>query len=402
MLFLAKMVSLAFGVGFTSCSIELAEPSYEGTQEFHVRVIMKEDPARNAVIAWTGHSTDSSPSLAYAPKSVENRTTASVSRSGLYIGHGISNSSKYTYYHTELTDLSPDTMYKFRICQDQQCSMDYSFKTAPSEGPMKLMFGGDSRSDRDSRFKMNRVMKYTFTKDESIIALVHGGDYIDSGSNLKQWFYWLDDHADTTTDDGRLLPIIPTRGNHENNDSLYKQIFGFPDTSLTYYSSKLPGLNLIVLDTEISYSGDQRVWLDDTLSKSSQDTWILANYHRPAFPAVKSPSAARKQWVPLFEKYGVDLVFESDGHAYKQTAPIFQEKINYESGIIYVGEGGLGVRQRTPDSSRWYFDDPSALAIASFNLQILTITPEKISFLAIDEKAQTISSFVRKPRVRNP
>ena len=51
---------------------------------------------------------------------------------------------------------------------------------------------------------------------------------------------------------------------------------------------------------------------------------------------------------PLFDKYHIDIALESDGHCMKRTAPIRHGKKD-PTGIVYVGEGGLGVGQR----KRW-------------------------------------------------
>ncbi len=55
--------------------------------------------------------------------------------------------------------------------------------------------------------------------------------------------------------------------------------------------------------------------------------WVLVNYHKPAFPAVKDPEDYRfarvhEYWVPLFDQYRPDLVIESDGHCLKRTLSI--------------------------------------------------------------------------------
>ena len=41
----------------------------------------------------------------------------------------------------------------------------------------------------------------------------------------------------------------------------------------------------------------------------------------------------------------------------KRTVPIRNEKKD-PTGIVYVGEGGLGVPQRKPKSDRWYLQQP--------------------------------------------
>ena len=72
---------------------------------------------------------------------------------------------------------------------------------------------------------------------------------------------------------------------------------------------------------------------------------------------MKGPGKAKSFWVPLFEKFNLDLVVESDGHVIKRTVPIRNEKKD-PTGIVYVGEGGLGVPQRKPKSDRWYLQKP--------------------------------------------
>ena len=88
-----------------------------------------------------------------------------------------------------------------------------------------MISGGDS-SDRDTRVKMNRIMRGFMERDPSYRGLVHGGDYVYSGSSCTDWSEWLDDHQETITSDNRVLPIVPTFGNHENGgESIYKRLF---------------------------------------------------------------------------------------------------------------------------------------------------------------------------------
>ena len=62
-------------------------------------------------------------------------------------------------------------------------------------------------------------------------------------------------------------------------------------------------------------------FLEENL-EAAQNTsqWILTQYHNPAWPAVYVP-ANSKAWVPLFEKYKVDVAIECDGHVIKRTVP---------------------------------------------------------------------------------
>ena len=143
-------------------------------------------------------------------------------------------------------------------------------------------------------------------------------------------------------------------------------------------------------NTEISLHGDQRLWLQRQLkSKRPLKKWLITNYHRPAYPAVKRPGGAKAAWVPLFETYQVDLAVESDGHVYKQTEPIYQDKVNREKGVIYVGEGGLGVKQREPKENRWYLKG-SGMALAVHHFQLISIGHD-MTFEAVDQNGNTFS-----------
>ena len=74
------------------------------------------------------------------------------------------------------------------------------------------------------------------------------------------------------------------------------------------------------------------------------------------YPAVKTPAPHAAVFCPLFDKYNVDLALESDGHCMKRTVPIRDGKKD-PNGLVYLGEGGLGVGQRKTDPNRWYFQN---------------------------------------------
>ena len=77
--------------------------------------------------------------------------------------------------------------------------------------------------------------------------------------------------------------------------------------------------------------------------------WKFAVYHHPAYSSAPSRDNKdiREHWVPLFEQHQLDLVCEADGHNIKRTVPIRNGKRD-PTGVVYIGEGGLGVPQRQP------------------------------------------------------
>ena len=214
---------------------------------------------------------------------------------------------------------------------------------------------------------------------------------------MEQWWLWMGDHELTVTDSGRLLPIIPARGNHEPGP-LFNEVFDFPVEHLNYYSVDLtPQVRLITLNSETNMAGDQKKWLETQLAQSRPTRrWLVAQYHRRAWPAVKGPGAALQHFVPLFEKYNIDLVCEADGHVMKRTVPIRDGKHD-ATGIIYVGEGGLGVGQRRPKTDRWYLQEPG-MAASAYHVQLLTFNADRLDYKVVGMDGATLDTYVIHPR----
>jgi len=369
----------------------------------HVRVIWHENPARESIIAWS------------ADKLCKKGTLYldTVSRNRRLDQYKITVPSKKKWYtgttdmrHSVLLEgLNPNTIYYFVIKNDDVISREYYFKTAPDgDEEFKLLFGGDSRSDRTMRRKVNLFIKSLIEKNNNLIGLVHGGDFISNGMSWKLWKEWLSDLQLSYGNDGRVLPIIPTRGNHEYLSPLFNDVFQRPGDKIykNYFRSRLGNLSILTLNTNISFSGFQKKWLENNLIESVKDSrWIFANYHRPAYPAVKKPGGALKHWVPLFEKYLIDLSFESDGHTLKKTVPIFQGQQNLKKGIIYIGEGGMGVKQRVPTkTNEWYLQSPG-YAVSNHHVILTHVKEDKVDVSVNLIDGSVFDSFTLSVRDRS-
>lgn len=360
----------------------------------HLRVVWHDRPATEAIVSWS----TSGPAMSTSIRLIGPGGTAQEivpTQSGPY-----DDDFQTTYHHARLEGLKPSSRVDFEIVTEAGSSERRWFRTAPADArPFVLLYGGDSRSDREVRRIMNRRLRDLADADPSVIALAHGGDYIGNGRDWLQWRGWLEDWQETTSSDGRVLPIIPARGNHEADGVHYNRVFGFPgvDTGGDWWATPIgPDFMLLTLDTNASMAGSQRSWLDQQLRDGQKYRWIAANYHRPAYPAVKSPGGALYHWVPLFEQYNVDFVLESDGHVLKRTVPI-RDGIQHPTGVVYLGEGGLGVPQRVPDTDRWYLKPPG-MAQASHHVQALRVTPDTVYYSAIDANGKVLDTWEFKPR----
>lgn len=397
---------LSFAICLTAFAEEWAQ---------NVRVVWSSTPQTAAVVVWDSETLGEKAVLFYdtvCKKAARQDYAFSepVSEAGLYTEAPTKEapnaqptpSPDLFYHQVRLTNLKPETIYYLAVKTDAGFGREYHFKTAPAtEKSFKLIYAGDSRSNIDVVRSMSKQIRGMVENDESIVALLHGGDYAAS-PNRKLWKDWLAAYALTTTTDGKLLPIIPVVGNHESpaTSPMFGQAYGDPGGQRGYYTFRLaPSIGLICLDTETFAEGDQQTFLRKTLAEMENDQvkWKITAYHRPAFPAVKKPSPAKKSWVPLFEEYNVDLALESDGHCIKRTVPIRNEKESAD-GVVYLGEGGYGAPQRDPKLDRWYIQGDHAFASKGDHLMMLEITPNAINYSTILSSGEIADSATFKPR----
>ncbi len=404
-------VAPAIGLCSVSQGDEIGTPAERATRPFmHFRVLWMDNPASEAVVSWSTAEPGENHRVHFDTESRDGvredyASTAVPASSGRYTMLDSDAGTPPAYYHhVHLQNLEPSTTIYFTIASDDHVSSEFHFVTAPADDrPVKILFGGDSRrpprlpEPHEDRRAINRLIAELVEEQPEILAFAHGGDYC----SRAQWQYmtdWLSDHELTITKTGRVLPIIPARGNHDR-EIVFEEIFYWPGRKHDYhYSTELSSRAVVcTLNTEISMGGDQRAWLAAELERQREQPGkqILVQYHAPAYGSVKSfarGAAQRQYWVPLFEQYQVDLVAESDHHSLKRTLPIYQGEHDPERGIVYIGDGGLGVPQRTVDPSRWYLQPPGMVTSAS-HVHVLEFTEEAIAGQAIGLDRQALDEF---------
>ncbi len=133
-----------------------------GTQPAQWRIVWKDDPATQALIAWNTVEPGQAHVLRMRPKSSASIPFQEIKagRNGEFSYRDRDESPLY-YHDVELTGLQPATEYELEMVSDGHISPRFYFRTAP-DGPadFSLLFGGDSRSDHPQRREMNRLMAH--------------------------------------------------------------------------------------------------------------------------------------------------------------------------------------------------------------------------------------------------
>lgn len=289
-----------------------------------------------------------------------------------------------------LQKLQPNTTYYFLIVDSEGQSRRFSFQTTPDDprSRLSIVAGGDSRNHREARRNANSLV----AKLRPHFVLFAGDMTYDDSP--RAWMEWLDDWQLTTTAEGRLTPIVVTRGNHETDNQGLFDLFDPPNKDIFYtLSFGKDLLQVLVLNTEIPATGPQALWLDQTLSGGGKFRYRFAMYHQSMQPhSYQKPPRLDliATWATLFDEHGVDVVLESDAHLVKVTWPIRPDRgpgsdggfvRDDRRGTVYLGEGGWGapLRENNNDKSwtrnsasfnqfKWIFVDASRMEIRTVRI----------------------------------
>ncbi len=164
------------------------------------------------------------------------------------------------------------------------------------------------------------------------------------------------DFWENNTRSARHRPWMPSPGNHENElgngpigYSAYQTYFSLPrqpgQTETTrglWYAFTVGSIRVISLaNDDVCYQdggnsyvrgysrGAQKAWLEKELRATRSDRdidWIVVCMHQVVISTADKFNGAdlgiREEWVPLFDRYGVDLVVCGHEHHYERSHPI--------------------------------------------------------------------------------
>lgn len=233
-------------------------------------------------------------------------------------------------FSAALKGLAPGTKYQYRVGDASAgvWSGFHTFTTAPaaSEG-FSFVYLGDTQNNHA---EFGRLLKMVETYNPEAAFYMVGGDLVEDG----RWRYLWDSFAANTTEVFSYKPVAPTLGNHDykkptdNGLKYFAGLFNLPDNGQaglprgSNYSFKYENVYFIVLDSN-NQEIDQTEWLEGELLKAGGSDFTVAMFHHPPYsPKGRDNAWIREQWLPLFDKYRVDLVLNGHDHSYLRTGKV--------------------------------------------------------------------------------
>lgn len=254
-----------------------------------------------------------------------------------------------------LSGLQPGTKYFYTLQATSATgeTIESGIRTFSTAVPDSSAYTFALIGDTEARPHINnRVSQLVW--DERPNFLVCVGDLTDGGKEPHK-FQWNYEYFLGMNSLTSRIPMFPLPGNGEDDLYWYSRYHRLPEAE-NFYSFRYGNAEFFMLDSnptdEFAPGGKQYIWLEKSL-KQSKAAWKFVAFHFAPYSADEDdygnsweePSDLGdlrvRKIVPLFDQYGVDMVFFGHLHTYNRSLPVKDGKVT-EKGVIYLQSGGAG------------------------------------------------------------
>lgn len=309
------------------------------------------------------------------------------------------DSGRARFHSATVAELSPDTLYAYRVGGGEIWSEWFQFRTAAQEfQPFSFIYFGDAQNNLLSLW--SRSIRTAVLEAPKARFMIHAGDLVNRANRDSEWGEWFEagDWLHAT------IPAVPVPGNHEYTrgeddvrrlDPLWRHHFKLPDGPVsgleeTVYAVDFQGLRIIGLNSNEERE-EQAAWLEEVLSENP-NLWTIVTFHHPIYSSARGRDneELRTLWQPLFERYGVDLVLQGHDHTYARGAnlPFGVSRQDLPSGPVYVVSVS-GPKMYRLSSEEWW--DRAAENTQLF--QVIGVNEDRLEYRAFTATGELYDAF---------
>jgi len=290
-------------------------------------------------------------------------------------------------YQYDMGGLTPGTKYYYRVVTGSQCA-SASFFTAPaaSAASVKFFAYGDTRTNGSAHNGLAGQIDAAFAADPAFQSLnLNVGDWV-SGDSESAWTgEWFASSYTNLRKQDASLADIGVRGNHEGGATFWKRYWPEPfQSGGLYWSFDYGPMHVAMLDQYTSYSAGstQYNWLKADLANSSK-TWKIVVLHEPGWSAGGghgNNTTVQNDLQPLFQQYGVAIVFGGHNHYYARASV---------NGVTHLTVGGGGAPSYSPASGQ-----PNIVkTFKGYSFGEFSISGNTLTAKIISSSGSTVDSF---------
>lgn len=303
-------------------------------------------------------------------------------------------------HEVKVTGLKPETNYFYSTLSvtengDTIRSEVSTFKTAVNENtPYAFAVFGDTQNNPQI---WGKLADYAW-KERPNFAL-HAGDIVGTGGNK---FEWVNEFLNPGNVFMKRYPIYTAIGNHEGDHKNYYKYMANPEPEC-WYTFTYGNAQFFMIDSnrDLEPGSEQYDWLESELAKSTAK-WKFAVHHHPPYSSDENDygdtykeestlgDPGVRHIVPLYEKYGMDIVFNGHIHDYERTWSIKENTAVEEGGVIYVQTGGAGGGLENYAPTRSWF---TAKVYRDHHYCMVEVNGGRLKFSAIDRNKRLFDGF---------
>lgn len=325
---------------------------------FNLHQVITSDITNSRTIMWQSRDSEDDAVVEYRQKGETNTETASASN------ENFTDDDTTSAIHTAvLTDLNSYAQYEYRVGNSKKRT-DWHPLSTPADNDFKVLIFPDSQCSDYSVWGNTAMSAWKANQDASFF--INMGDLVDNGEDHTQWDAWFN-AADNMI---QTIPVAPLLGNHETYTLKWKvrmpiaylHLFTLPHIDDTkyqnqYYAFDHGDVHFTVLNTQMGemdqFQPDmlksELAWLEDDLA-TTKKKWKIVLMHKDVLqygfqsrpgPRVEGFSDEGKTFMPLFDKYAVDVVLTAHLHTYRNRGHIKNFKRDAK-GPLYIITGVAG------------------------------------------------------------
>ena len=294
-------------------------------------------------------------------------------------------------HRANITGLSVETDYVYRVRSGDAVTPTYSFRTAPKrETPFAVAWWGDNH--QGTGILRTHVSNF-LAQGVNLIAVA--GDMVNSGNAISEWHdYWFKplEHLNCS----QTTPVVFARGNHDGEHALAYAYSALPGNE-AWFAFDYGNSRFIFLDSEASTgeSPEQFAWLQAELARpeTQRAAFRIVCFHRPPFVNLWNGGGytgepfVRNDWVPLLTQGNVDVVISGHAHNYNRGTT---------NGVTYIIAGGGGGTLDVERVANWPL---FTVEYSRYHYGLMEVSGNTMLWQAFDNNNQLLDMLVLPSRV---
>ena len=255
-------------------------------------------------------------------------------------------------FRVKLNGLQAGTSYQYQVGHGDVSSKTATFSTPDHRDQFAFTWFGDMHNDP----RWGELAQAAEADHPQTDFYISSGDLVNTGLNRDDWDALFAYSAGIF----EKKPFMAVPGNHDSQDGLgaemFKELLSYPENGPEgqpagfTYAFRYKHALFLMIDIVSFSASQQAAWVESQLSNTDA-TWKFVVFHFPPYTSEEPYPDIVKNWVPIFDKYGVDLVMNGHYHYYLRTPPMRDSRpaAPGESGTRYIMS--VGTRGKNQDST---------------------------------------------------